>query len=145
MSIAKAARKKPRKAGAPRPAAETIPLADVSITIPKPRIFSADEAGATVTFSGELLANALRYIALACPNLEFFTDAEGPAIELAGIADICNGLSESDLHGAPVDCHAVFHALYQRLDDLAARINAKLDHSSKLESVTITRKPAEVA
>ena len=46
---------------------------------------------------------------------------------------------------APVDYHAVFHVLYRRLDDLAARMNAK-GKVDKLNVLTITRTPAaEVA
>lgn len=121
--------------------AETIPLAGVSITIARRKLFGRD---GTVTFDGERLATALRYVALTCPNLEHFSDAESVAIELAGIAEICKGLSDDADLGA-VDCHAVFNALFCRLDDLASRVNAGGDRLNKLEMLTITRKPAVVA
>jgi hypothetical protein len=137
MSTRKSVRK-PRTAS--KPAAETIPLAGVSIKIARPKIFSSDEE--TVTFDGERLAGALRWVALACPNLDMFTSAEGVAIELAGVAQICKGLSEAD---PDFNADQVLHALYCRLDDLASRINAG-EHYSKLAALTITRKPAaEVA
>jgi hypothetical protein len=139
MSAAKA--RKPRTT-TPKPAAETLPLADVSITIAKPKLFTNEEE--TVTFDGERLAEALRYVALSCPNLERFTDASYSAIELAGIAETCKGLS--DANPGEIDSPAVFHALYRRLDDLASRINAGEHNYTKMTHVTITRKPAaEVA
>ena len=139
MSKARVAQPKPAQR-TPKPAAETLPLAGVSITIPKPKLFSSDDE--TITFDGERLAEVLRYVALSCPNLEMFTAASSCAIELAGIAQTCKGLS--DAIPEEIDCAAVFHALYRRLDDLAARMNARDDYN-KLETVTITRKLAEVA
>jgi len=53
MSAAKA--RKSRKV-TPKPESEVLPLAGVSITITKPRLFSGDEE--TVTFAGEHLASA---------------------------------------------------------------------------------------
>jgi hypothetical protein len=129
---------KARKSTPPKPETEILPLAGVSITVTKPKLYSTDTE--TVTFDGARLAAALRYIALTSPSLDLFTDATYTAIELDGIAKTCSILGEGDyeVHGEPA---AVFHALYRRLDDLASRINA--GHViGAADSITITRKSA---
>jgi hypothetical protein len=45
--------------------------------------------------------------------------------------------------GADFNPEEVLHALYCRLDDLASRINAGAHNFTKMEALTITRKPAE--
>jgi hypothetical protein len=144
----KAAKVRKSRTANPKPAAETIPLAGVSITIPKPSMFTnAQNDEKTVTFDGDRLASALRYIALVCPNLDRFTDPGIVGLEVAAIAEECLAMSDTDLAASNIDCNAVFWSISNRLSDLAHQINAKdRDGWNKLESVTITRKPApEVA
>jgi hypothetical protein len=140
MSAAKA--RKPRATG-PKPAAETLPLADVRIAIAKPKLFTNDDE--TVTFDGARLAAVLRWVALVKPNLDAFTSPVSVALEIAGIAEQCRAMGDANLEMIPIDCNAVFCSLGDRLRDLASRINAG-ETVGTLESVTITRKPAaEVA
>lgn len=72
----------------PKPDRETLPLESVAITVTRPRLFGDEqEEEVPVTISGERLGEILRWAALACPNLEYFTKADIIGLELAGIAD----------------------------------------------------------
>lgn len=137
MSTAKAARK-PRKPGATKPESETLSLAGVSITVTKPALFTSDKE--TVTFGGEALAAALRWIALACPNLGHFTEPRYVGYELAGIAEQCRAIADADLEKIPADHSALWGSLADRLRDLAARISAG-QYTVDTPEITITRKP----
>ena len=142
MSPAKAG--KPRTA-TPKPGAETLPLSGVSITITKPKLFTNDEEK-TVTIKGKALSGLLRWAVLAWPALNDDLDhSASVALELVGIAEQCRAMGDAQLEMIPIDCNAVFCSLGDRLRDLAHRINAFDKDWNKLESLTITRKPAEVA
>jgi hypothetical protein len=132
--------RRPRKAS--KPASETIPLAGVSITIAKPKLFTNDEE--TVTFDGKALGDALRWISLACPNLPRFTAPTSVGLELAGIAEQCRAIGDANLELIPSDHNALWCSVADRLRDLAARISA--GQTVDTPEITITRKPAaEVA
>jgi hypothetical protein len=117
---------------------ETIPLADVQITVGIPRLFTNGDSDKKVTFDGERLGAALRWVALTCPNLDYFTDEQSVSLELTGIGETCRALIDVDFDMASVDCNAVFAALSRRLLDLAHRINAKEPGCTE-KTLTITR------
>jgi hypothetical protein len=146
MSARKARKPKAPKTSTPKPDRETIPLAALSITVTPPTYFTTTKSE-PVTFEGEALAAALRWIALNCPNVPFFTNPQRVGFELMGVAEQCRAIGDADLEVIPADSNALFCSLADRLKDLAYRIAAGDKHYRKLEDdmVTITRKPAEGA
>jgi hypothetical protein len=127
---------KPRKA-TPKPDRETIPLAGVSITVTPPDPFAQPADIKPVTFEGEALAGALRWVAMTCPNLEYFTSPRGVGFELVGIADHCRAISDAGSLES-----SLWTSMADRLRDLAYRILAADAEGQRIEgdTVTITRK-----
>jgi hypothetical protein len=147
MSAAKVRRPKASKTPSAKPDRETIPLAALSITITPPSYFTTTKSE-PVTFEGEALAAALRWITLNCPNVPYFTNPQRVGLELIGVAEQCRAIGDADLEIIPADSNALFCSLADRLKDLAYRIAAGDERYRKIENdmVTITRKPAaEVA
>jgi hypothetical protein len=129
---------------ATKPDRETLPLSGVSITITPPSPFTEPADIEPVTFEGETLAHALRWVALTCPSLHYFTNPQSVSLELMGVAELCRAVGDANLEMIPSDHNAMWCSVADRLRDLAHRIHAGDPHYKKLdqEMLTITRKAA---
>lgn len=126
----------------------TLPLASVSITLPLPRDFSAQD-NKTVTLSGEDLAIALCWLAQCRKLVGVADNHSGAAVDarlgLQGLSEILIGLSQVDLSMIPADPEPIFHLLSYYGWDLAARLGAVENREKILREAVVTYQPVAEA
>jgi hypothetical protein len=127
----------PQGAQAPR----TIPLSDITITLPVARDFPGDPEGKTVTIGGAYLARMLVYLQRAGTCAQEAVPGgtiDEARMDLLGLGDVLLGLSTADLSGNAIDDPPVFRLLYKIASDLAARLSMIDDVETVLKEATVT-------